>query len=146
MRSKVAERILAKTPEDVRIFTRLYADLVVLINTILEEKGYTQKTLAEKLEKRPSEINKWLNGEHNFTLRSVAKLQAELGEVLLQVPSRKTAAEQFNTSLRIFHQTTLQEKLPHKSEREKLVQNDFVWTYETSQKKIKNANQSPVLA
>lgn len=86
MRSEVAERILEKTPEDVRIFARLYGDLVVKINGILREKGYSQKLLAEKLDKRPSEIHKWLSGEHNFTLRSIAKLEAELGETLLEVP------------------------------------------------------------
>jgi transcriptional regulator with XRE-family HTH domain len=87
MRSKVAERMLANTPEDVKIFTSLYAALVVKVNRLLKEKGLTQKALAEKLDKNPSEIHKWLSGEHNFTLRSIAKLQAELGEPLIVVPS-----------------------------------------------------------
>ena len=86
MRSNVADRILANTPEDVKRFTDLYADLVVRINTILREIGINQNTLAEKPDKRPSEINKWLSGDHNFTLRSIARLQAELGETLLDVP------------------------------------------------------------
>lgn len=46
--------------------------------------------MAEKLDKKPSEISKWLSGEHNFTLRSLAKLSAELGEALLEVPKKKT--------------------------------------------------------
>lgn len=92
MRSKVAERILANSPEEVKIFAKLYGDLIVRINSILNEKGYTQKELAHKLEKNPSEIHKWLSSEHNFTLRSIAKLQAELGETLLEVPSKKTTA------------------------------------------------------
>jgi transcriptional regulator with XRE-family HTH domain len=90
MRSKVAQRLLDKTPLETTIFVKKYGDLVVLINQILKEKGYTQKSLADKLGKRPSEISKWLNGEHNFTLRSLAKLEAELGETLLFVPKRKT--------------------------------------------------------
>ena len=93
MRSEVAKRILAETPEETKIFARWYGDLIILINTILKEKGYSQKTLAEKMDKRPSEINKWLNGDHNFTLRSLAKLQAELGEVLLEVPAKKLKTE-----------------------------------------------------
>ena len=91
MRSKVAKRILDNTPEDVKIFVRLYADIIVRVNQLLKEKGYTQKQLAEKLDKTPSEIHKWLSGEHNFTLRSIAKLEAELGENLLEVPERKLA-------------------------------------------------------
>jgi len=65
MRSKVAKRIQNETPEDVRIFVRQYTDIVIRINEILRAKGYTQKDLAIKLKKKPSEINKWLKGNHN---------------------------------------------------------------------------------
>ena len=88
MRSKIFQEVLDETPKEAEIFVRLYADLVLKINRVLREKGYTQKLLADKLDKRPSEIHKWLNGDHNFTLRSIAKLQAELGEVLLAVPDK----------------------------------------------------------
>ena len=89
MRSKTLQRVLDNTPRDVEIFVEKYADLVIRINQLLKEKHYTQKKLAENLDKKPSEIHKWLNGEHNFTLRSIAKLEAELGESLLVVPERK---------------------------------------------------------
>jgi transcriptional regulator with XRE-family HTH domain len=89
MRSKVAKRILAETPEETKIFARLYADIVVRINQLLKAKGFSQKDLADKLEKRPSEVNKWLIGEHNFTMRSLAKLEAELGEPIINVPQQK---------------------------------------------------------
>ncbi|SEK41918.1 hypothetical protein [Parapedobacter koreensis] len=42
MRSKVAQEILAETPEETRIFVRQYADIVVRINELLLQKGYTQ--------------------------------------------------------------------------------------------------------
>jgi transcriptional regulator with XRE-family HTH domain len=83
MRSKVAERIQSETPEEERIFVRQYTDIVLRINQILAAKGYTQKSLAEKMNKRPSEINKWLKGSHNLTLKTLAKLEAELGEPLI---------------------------------------------------------------
>ena len=89
MRSKIFQEILDETPEDVEIFVRLYADLVVRINQLLREKGISKKELAEKMDKKPSEISKWLSGEHNFTLRSLAKLSVELGEPLLEVPKKK---------------------------------------------------------
>lgn len=88
MRSKVAKRIQNETPEDVRIFVRQYTDIVIRINEILRAKGYTQKDLAIKLKKKPSEINKWLKGNHNLTLKTIAKLEAELGEPLIYT-SRK---------------------------------------------------------
>ena len=93
MRSKIFQEILDETPEDVEIFVRLYADLVVRINQLLLENNISKKQLADKLDKKPSEISKWLSGEHNFTLRSLAKLSAELGEPLLEVPKKKVQTE-----------------------------------------------------
>ncbi len=86
MRSKIYQQLLDETPEHTKIFVEKYADLVVRIHEILEQKGISQNGLAENLGKKPSEISKWLNGDHNFTLRSIAKLEAELGEALLIVP------------------------------------------------------------
>ncbi|MCF1420435.1 helix-turn-helix domain-containing protein [Mangrovimonas futianensis] len=86
MRSKIAKRILSETPEETKIFVNLYADIVVRINQIMKQKGLTQKELAYNLDKKPSEINKWLKGEHNLTLKSIAKLQAELDCPLVVVP------------------------------------------------------------
>lgn len=83
MRSNTIKKILDETPAEVRIFVRQYTDIVVRINAILKAKGYTQKDLADKLNKKPSEINKWLKGNHNLTLKTIAKLEAELGEPIL---------------------------------------------------------------
>lgn len=97
MRSKVAQRILDNTSEDVKIYTRHYGDLMVRIHSILTERGYTQKQLADMMGKKPSEISKWLSGEHNFTLKSISKLEAELGESLIEVPKP--------ISTKVFHST-----------------------------------------
>lgn len=88
MRSKIAQQILDETPEEVHIFVKQYADIVVRVHQLLREKGWTQKELAGKMDKTPSEISKWLNGDHNFTMRSLAKLQAELGAEIIYVPKK----------------------------------------------------------
>ena len=90
MKSKVAKDMSAKVSDEIRIFTEKYADLVVLINQILAEKGFTKKDLAETMNKHPSEIHRWLTGEHNFTIRSLCKLESELKTTLIEVPVRKT--------------------------------------------------------
>ena len=84
------QQLIDETPVDVKIFVDKYEEISMRIYQLLASKKMTQKDLAERLGKRPSEISKWLNGEHNFTLRSLAKLEAELGETLLFVPKRKT--------------------------------------------------------
>ncbi len=88
MRSKVLQRILDETPKEVEIFVRLYGDIIVRVHQILKEKGLTQKELAARMDKEPSEISRWLKGQHNFTLMSLSKLMAELDEVILYVPRK----------------------------------------------------------
>lgn len=127
MRSKVFQRILDKTPEYVTIFTRHYGDLVVRINNLLKEKGYSQKDLAEKLGKKPSEISKWLKGEHNFTLRSLAKLEAELGAPLFYVPKTKTfkSVDGAKTSFTIYRNVQISSSIDYsKFEDKKVKQNN----------------------
>ena len=88
MRSKIARKILDETPAEVRIFVKKYGDIIVRVHQLLWEKGWTQKDLATSLDKTPSEVSKWLNGDHNFTLRSLAKLEAELGDDIIYVPKK----------------------------------------------------------
>lgn len=129
MRSKVFQRILDKTPKDIEIFARHYGDLVVRINSLLKEKGYTQKDLAEKLDKKPSEISKWLKGEHNFTLRSLAKLEAELGAPLFYVPKTKTfkLAGGAKTSFTVYSNVQVKPDIDYSKFEEKIVKqsNDY---------------------
>ena len=88
MKSKIAERIMSKTSEETKLFVKKYGDITVRVYQILKEKGITQKDLAERMGKTPSEISKWLSGEHNFTLRSLTRLEAELGTEIIYVPKK----------------------------------------------------------
>lgn len=99
MRSKIAQKLLDKTSLETKEFVSLYSDIVVRVNELIADKGYTQKELAESLGKNPSEISKWLNGEHNFTIRSIAKLQAQLGEPIICVPKSKKFKSDLGSSL-----------------------------------------------
>lgn len=87
IRNPKLQSLMDEIPLETKIFVRNYSELVVRIHRLLEKKGWTQAELASSMDKRPSEISKWLNGSHNFTLKSLAKLEAELGEVLIQIPS-----------------------------------------------------------
>ncbi len=108
MRSKILQKLLDETPKDTKIFVAWYADLVILINSILKDKGYTQKILADKLGKQPSEIHKWLSGDHNFTMRSLAKLEAELGEALLLIPKRPSISDFSQRGNTVTYKVTVQ--------------------------------------
>jgi transcriptional regulator with XRE-family HTH domain len=99
MRSKIAKKIQAETPEELRIFVRWYTDIVIKVNQIMKARGYTQKDLAARMNKKPSEINKWLKGNHNLTLKTLARLEAELGEPIIytSVESRGKKTAKGNT-------------------------------------------------
>jgi transcriptional regulator with XRE-family HTH domain len=84
------EEIRKEIPEETKVFVRHHTDIVIRVNELLSKKGWTQKKLAENMGKKPSEINKWLKGEHNFTLRSLAKLEVELGESIFHVVNTVT--------------------------------------------------------
>ena len=88
MKSAIARQVLSETPAEVHQFVRRHSELVLRIAELLEEKGWTQKDLAKKLGKNPSEISKWLSGEHNLTLRSLTKLEVELGADLIHIPRK----------------------------------------------------------
>jgi len=91
-RNQALRSALQEVPEDVKIFVRRQVDMARRIREIMESNNLTQKSLAKRLSKQESEISKWLSGEHNLTLRSLAKLEAALGEPILEVPDAAGAA------------------------------------------------------
>lgn len=119
MKTKTVEKLLKDVPDEIKIFTDLYGDLVVRIHEIMQEKKMTQKELAIRLGKKPSEISRWLSGKHNFTLRSLAKLSAELGEPLLIVPKPKLHTRFVSIYRHSFHitKTAASEQLPQNIEK-----------------------------
>lgn len=61
-------------------------DIVNRIHDLLEKQGKTQRDLASLMGKKESEISKWMQGTHNFTLKSIAKIESVLGEKLIVSP------------------------------------------------------------
>lgn len=102
MKSEILKKILDETPKETKIFVSLYGRIVTRIHQLIESKGYTQKKLASKLDKRPSEINKWLNGEHNLTLRTIAKLQAVLDADIINIPKSYQFTDTKNIKVKSF--------------------------------------------
>lgn len=49
--------------------------LAVKIAEGIKKKGLSQKEFAEKMCKRPSEISKWLKGDHNFTTSTLFDIE-----------------------------------------------------------------------
>jgi len=84
----ITQFFLAKGPADIERFVDKNLDISQQVFAILETKGWNQKDLARKLGKSDAEISKWLSGNHNLTLRSIAKMEAALGTDLILTPQK----------------------------------------------------------
>lgn len=74
---------------DVDIAVRQSFEIVDRIHEILVKQGKGRKDLALLLGKSESEISKWMSGTHNFTIQTLAKIQAALGESVIEVTKEK---------------------------------------------------------
>lgn len=55
------------------------------IDSLMQERGLSKKQFADQLGKRPSEITRWLSGQHNFTVSTLAMLSTFFGKSIISV-------------------------------------------------------------
>ena len=77
--------LLNITPEE-RAEARLSFQISNRLNELMQKKGMTKKQLADAIGKRPSEVTRWLSGEHNFTISTLSMLGKFFGEPIISVP------------------------------------------------------------
>lgn len=87
MKNSIKQRA-KKVPKDIKLMVSKSMDTARKIMNILEMQGKTQKDLANLLGKKESEISKWLQGTHNFTYKTICKVEAVLGEEVISVAAR----------------------------------------------------------
>lgn len=81
------EELLNTIPKDSEIFVEKSMAIANRIAMLLDANGVKQKDLAEKMGKSEAEVSKLLSGMHNYTLRSIAKMEAALGFDIICTPS-----------------------------------------------------------
>lgn len=88
MISEKLKKTLDRTPKYKRWFIDYSMEIASQIYDYLkkDEKINSQKKLAEKLGKKESEISKWLSGNHNFTIETIAKISEVFNKKILLVP------------------------------------------------------------
>jgi antitoxin component HigA of HigAB toxin-antitoxin module len=65
--------------------SRLSFQISNRIDSLMKERGLSKKQFADALGRKPSEVTKWLSGEHNFTLKTIASLSAFFGKPVIKV-------------------------------------------------------------
>jgi ribosome-binding protein aMBF1 (putative translation factor) len=80
------EELLKTIPEQTKRYSRISMDIASQINYLLKRKNISQRELASLLNKKESEISKWLSGNHNFTIKTLASIETILREEIITVP------------------------------------------------------------
>ena len=78
--------LIAGIPEDLQIQTKLSVAIAARIEPLMRQEGLSKKQFADALGRRPSEVTKWLSGEHNFTIATLSRLSAYFGKSIIEVP------------------------------------------------------------
>ncbi len=84
--SKTVKDIFNEIPKEKEKYIKISMDLAAQIKKYLDDAGMSQKDLADKLGKKESEISKWLSGTHNFTVRTLAKIETVFDKDLFKIP------------------------------------------------------------
>ncbi len=85
-KAKVSLReLLGEIRPEERAEARLSFQISNRLDALMQEKGLSKKQLADAIGKRPSEITRWLSGEHNFTISTLAMLATFFGKPIVTV-------------------------------------------------------------
>ena len=79
------KRMLEAVPADIQQEVDLEVAISNRINDLMVQRGLSKQQFAQALGKRPSEVTKWLSGQHNFTIRTLTLLSTFFGEPLVRI-------------------------------------------------------------
>ena len=79
------QEIFNEIPREKREETRLSFAISNRIDALMRERGLNKTQFAEAIGKRPNEITRWLSGEHNFTIATLAMLSTFFGKPVVTV-------------------------------------------------------------
>ena len=89
----VFREALEKVPESVRKEINYTFDIALRIHEILIRKNWTQADLARATGKKEALVSTWLSGKHNFTVRTIAEIEAALGEDIISIKRYRKPTE-----------------------------------------------------
>lgn len=78
-------QIVASIPEPIHKEVDMEMAVSNRIFELMQQKGLSKAEFARSIGKRPCEITKWLSGQHNFTLSTLAMLSSFFGQPIIMV-------------------------------------------------------------
>lgn len=79
------QQVLDDTPGAIKQQVEWSYDIADHIDAILHRKGLSQKEFAKMVGTSEAAVSHWIGGGHNFTLSTLAKISAALGEPIISV-------------------------------------------------------------
>ena len=73
--------MVSQVPPEIKEEINLSFAISNKIDALMQERGLSKKQFADQIGKRPSEITRWLSGQHNFTVSTLAMLSAFFGSL-----------------------------------------------------------------
>ncbi len=89
MASDAYKKALKEIPEHIQKDVVESINIANEIYECLQRKGMSASDLAHSMNKAESEISKWLSGQHNFTLKTVRKIEDAIDCDILVTASSK---------------------------------------------------------
>lgn len=77
--------MIAAVPKDIKTELDLSFKISNRIEELMKARHLSRKQFAEALGKRPCEVTKWLSGQHNFTISTLAMLSAFFKQPIVDV-------------------------------------------------------------
>lgn len=103
--SNTFQQMIAEVPQDIQAEIDLSFDISNAIEFLMRERGLTKKQFADALGRKPSEITKWLSGQHNFTIRTLAMLSTFFGTPVIRVCHKPYTLPEDNHSMMVAEDT-----------------------------------------
>lgn len=102
-KNRILDKIRKYRSKYVEIFVDYTFDLSNRIQFLLDKNSMDQKDLAKALGKNESEISKWMSGSHNFTLKTIARIEDVLGDKLLEIVNEEHKVKDSNINVYVIN-------------------------------------------
>ena len=78
-------QIIASIPPQIHKEVEMQIAVSNRIYDLMTAQGLSKAEFARAIGKRPCEVTKWLSGQHNFTLKTIALISSFFGVPLIQI-------------------------------------------------------------
>lgn len=79
------DEMVANVPEAIKQEVDMGFAISNKLCELMSKRGMSKADLAKGIGHRPAEVTKWLSGQYNFSIKTLAMLSAFFGESLIMV-------------------------------------------------------------